>query len=198
MSKAETKTQDVGRDFIRDIIRDDLESGHIQTVIARFPPEPNGYLHIGHAKSMCLNFGVASEFGGHCSLRFDDTNPTKEEHEFIANIQKDVRWMGFDWGEHLYFASDYFDILYEWAEHLIGEGESEGDGLARSGLRGDDEVAAMRFGLRHRLLDGSGRIVTAGAEGLGERGGGFGKRHGGRNFQAARTALRPGAETVSR
>jgi len=136
VSKAETKTQDVGRDFIRDIIRDDLESGHIQTVIARFPPEPNGYLHIGHAKSMCLNFGVASEFGGHCSLRFDDTNPTKEEHEFIANIQKDVRWMGFDWGEHLYFASDYFDILYEWAEHLIGENKAYVDDLSADEMRG--------------------------------------------------------------
>ena len=135
MNEADTEPQDVGRDFIRDIIHDDLESGHTQTVIARFPPEPNGYLHIGHAKSMCLNFGVASEFGGHCSLRFDDTNPTKEEHEFIANIQKDVRWMGFDWGENLYFASDYFDILYEWAEHLIGENKAFVDDLSADEMR---------------------------------------------------------------
>ena len=135
MSEADTEPQDVGRDFIRDIIRDDLESGQTQTVIARFPPEPNGYLHIGHAKSMCLNFGVASEFGGHCSLRFDDTNPTKEEHEYIENIQEDVRWMGFDWGEHLYFASDYFDILYEWAEHLIGENKAYVDDLSADEMR---------------------------------------------------------------
>ena len=90
-----------GRDFIRDIVQADLETGRIADVVTRFPPEPNGYLHIGHAKSICLNFGIAQEFGGRCHLRFDDTNPTKEEQEYIDSIQRDVRWLGFDWGEHL-------------------------------------------------------------------------------------------------
>ncbi len=111
--------EDGTRDFIRDIVRADLAAGRVTTVITRFPPEPNGYLHIGHAKSMCLNFGVAEEFGGYCTLRFDDTNPTKEAHEYIEAIQEDVRWLGFDWGERLYFASEYFERLYDWAVHLI-------------------------------------------------------------------------------
>jgi len=102
-------------DFIREIVAVDLREGRCQTVVTRFPPEPNGYLHIGHAKSICLNFGIAREFGGRCHLRFDDTNPTKEEQEYIDSIQADVRWLGFDWGKHLYYASDYFDQLYEWA-----------------------------------------------------------------------------------
>lgn len=116
------ETPDVGRDFIRDIVQADLDAGRVSGVVTRFPPEPNGYLHIGHAKSICLNFGLAQEFGGVCHLRFDDTNPVKEEQEFIDAIQADVRWLGFDWGEHLYFASDYFDRLYDWAEHLIRKG----------------------------------------------------------------------------
>src|SRR5882757_9644902 len=110
-------------DFIRDLIRRDLASGkyggRVQT---RFPPEPNGYLHIGHAKSICLNFGIAAEFGGRCNLRFDDTNPAWEEQEYIDAIEADVRWLGFDWGEHLHFASDYFEQLYEWAVELIRAG----------------------------------------------------------------------------
>ncbi len=110
-------------DFIREIVAADLEAGRHQTVVTRFPPEPNGYLHIGHAKSICLNFGIAREFGGRCHLRFDDTNPTKEEQEYIDAIQADVRWLGFDWGEHLYHASDYFEQLYEWAVHLIANGQ---------------------------------------------------------------------------
>ncbi len=118
----ETKTPEAGRDFIRDIIAADLESGRVKRVVTRFPPEPNGYLHIGHAKSICLNFGVAREFGGICHLRFDDTNPTREEQEYIDAIEADVRWLGFDWGTHLYHASDYFEQLYAWAEHLIGHG----------------------------------------------------------------------------
>ena len=105
--------------FVRDIVRQDIEAGRTESVITRFPPEPNGYLHIGHAKSICLNFGIAQEFGGRCHLRFDDTNPTREEQEFIDAIEADVRWLGFDWGEHRYFASDHFERLYEWAEHLI-------------------------------------------------------------------------------
>src|SRR5262249_30752663 len=108
-----------GSDFIRDIIRADLSAGRVKSVVTRFPPEPNGYLHVGHAKAICLNFGIAQEFGGRCHLRFDDTNPTKEEQEYIDAIERDVRWLGYDWGPHLYHASDYFDRLYEWAEHLI-------------------------------------------------------------------------------
>ena len=107
------------RDFIRDIVAADVAAGRIIAPVTRFPPEPNGYLHIGHAKSICLNFGIAEEFGGRCHLRFDDTNPAKEEQEYIDAIEADVRWLGFDWGEGLYHASDYFEQLYEWAAHLI-------------------------------------------------------------------------------
>ena len=121
MTSADTVAES-SRDFIRDIVRDDLAAGRAAQVVTRFPPEPNGYLHIGHAKSICLNFGVAQDFGGHCNLRFDDTNPTKEEQEFIDAIAADVRWLGFDWGQHLYHASDYFERLYGWAEHLIEKG----------------------------------------------------------------------------
>jgi glutaminyl-tRNA synthetase len=116
------RNEATGRDFIRDIIAEDLASGRHKSVVTRFPPEPNGYLHIGHAKSICLNFGIAEEFGGRCHLRFDDTNPTKEEQEYIDAIERDVRWLGFDWGKHLYHASDYFEQLYEWAEYLIQKG----------------------------------------------------------------------------
>jgi len=109
MSVAEaTETKEGGRDFIRDIIAADLAAGRQQRVVTRFPPEPNGYLHIGHAKAILLNFGVAQEFGGHCHLRFYDTNPTREEQEYIDAIQRDVHWLGCDWGSHLYHASDYF------------------------------------------------------------------------------------------
>lgn len=113
-----------GSDFIREIIRADLASGKHRTVVTRFPPEPNGYLHIGHAKAICLNFTLAQEFGGRCHLRYDDTNPTKEEQEYIEAIEGDVRWLGFDWGEHLYFASDYFEQMYQWAEKLILKGKA--------------------------------------------------------------------------
>ncbi|MEZ5764802.1 MAG: glutamine--tRNA ligase/YqeY domain fusion protein [Xanthobacteraceae bacterium] len=118
----ETATTDAGRDFIRDIVATDLETKRHAGVVTRFPPEPNGYLHIGHAKSITLNFGIAEEFSGRCHLRFDDTNPTKEEQEFIDSIQADVRWLGFDWGDNLFYASDYFEQLYEWAETLIRAG----------------------------------------------------------------------------
>jgi len=117
-------TTEAGRDFIRDIIQSDLEAGRVTGVVTRFPPEPNGYLHIGHAKAICLNFGVAEEYRGRCHLRFDDTNPTKEEQEFIDAIKHDVHWLGFDWGKHLHHASDYFEQLYEWAEYLIREGKA--------------------------------------------------------------------------
>jgi glutaminyl-tRNA synthetase len=115
---------EAGRDFIRDIMQADLASGKHKGIVTRFPPEPNGYLHIGHAKSISLNFGTAQEFRGRCHLRFDDTNPAKEEQEYIDAIKEDVHWLGFDWGEHLYHASDYFETLYEWAEHLIRAGRA--------------------------------------------------------------------------
>ena len=123
------------QDFIREIIREDLASGRHRGVVTRFPPEPNGYLHLGHVKSISLNFGVAEEFGGRCHLRFDDTNPVKEEHEYIEAIMEDVRWLGFDWGEHLYFASDYFEQLYGWAEHLVAAGLAYVDDLSAEEIR---------------------------------------------------------------
>jgi len=122
-------------DFIREIVAADLRDGKHKTVVTRFPPEPNGYLHIGHAKSICLNFGIAKEFGGRTHLRFDDTNPTKEEQEYIDSIEADVRWLGFDWGEHLYFASDYFGQLYEWAVYLIKAGKAYVDDLTADQIR---------------------------------------------------------------
>src|SRR5438552_8138670 len=129
---AETNT---GRDFIRDIIAADLAAKRHTNVVTRFPPEPNGYLHIGHAKSICLNFGVAKEFGGRCHLRFDDTNPTKEEQEYIDAIERDVRWLGFDWGSHLYHASDYFEQLYKWAEYLIQSDNAYVDDQSQEAIR---------------------------------------------------------------
>jgi len=106
-------------DFIRQIVTEDKKSGKHPTPVTRFPPEPNGFLHIGHAKSICLNFGIASEFNGPCHLRFDDTNPSKEEDAYVKSIQEDVKWLGFDWGDNLFYASDYFDKLYDFAMELI-------------------------------------------------------------------------------
>jgi glutaminyl-tRNA synthetase len=111
-------------DFIRQLVAEDLNAGKFARIMTRFPPEPNGYLHIGHAKSICLNFGIAREFGGLCNLRFDDTNPTKEEQEYVEAIMADVRWLGFDWDERLFFASDYFDQMYDYALHLIKTGKA--------------------------------------------------------------------------
>ena len=122
-------------DFIRDIVRADLAAGRHAEIVTRFPPEPNGYLHIGHAKAICLNFGIAEEFGGRCHLRFDDTNPAKEEQEYIDAIIEDVRWLGFDWGEHRYHASDNFEQLYAWAEHLIEAGKAYVDDLSADEMR---------------------------------------------------------------
>ncbi|MBU0675768.1 MAG: glutamine--tRNA ligase/YqeY domain fusion protein [Proteobacteria bacterium] len=118
-------TENASHDFIRKIIDDDLATGKHTEIVTRFPPEPNGYLHIGHAKSICLNFGIAAEYPTtRCHLRFDDTNPTKEEQEYIDAIKADVRWLGFDWGDNLFHASDYFEKLYEFAEHLITTGHA--------------------------------------------------------------------------
>src|SRR3984885_9517184 len=127
--------REAGQDFIRDIVRTDLESGRRKTVVTRFPPEPNVYLHVAHAKSICLNFGVAEEFGGHCNLRYDDTNPTKESQEYIDAIERDVRWLGYDWGTHLYHASDYFEQLYAWAEDLIRAGKAYVDDQNQEAMR---------------------------------------------------------------
>lgn len=135
MTDTNTIETEPGRDFIRDIVAADLESKKHSTVVTRFPPEPNGYLHIGHAKSICLNFGIAEEFRGQCNLRFDDTNPTREEQEYIDAIEKDVRWLGFDWGKNLFHASDYFESLYEWAEHLIKNGKAYVDDQTQDEMR---------------------------------------------------------------
>jgi len=135
MNDGDIAVEDAKHDFIRDIVRGDVAAGRTDTVVTRFPPEPNGYLHIGHAKSICLNFGIAEQFGGRCHLRFDDTNPVKEEQEYIDAIETDVRWLGFDWGEHRYFASDNFDQLYEWAEHLIRTGMAYVDDQSADEMR---------------------------------------------------------------
>ncbi len=114
-----------GRDFIREIIDEDKRTGkHNGKVHTRFPPEPNGYLHIGHAKSICLNFGIAEEYGGKCNLRFDDTNPAAEEEEYVSSIIEDAKWLGVDWEDRLYFSSDYFDQMYGWAEQLVMQGDA--------------------------------------------------------------------------
>jgi glutaminyl-tRNA synthetase len=126
-------------DFIRDIVAEDQRTGrHGGHVHTRFPPEPNGYLHIGHAKSICLNFGVAADFAGLCNLRFDDTNPTKEDVEYVDSIQEDVRWLGFDWDSRMFYASDYFELLYQYAEQLVRDGRAYVDSLSA------DEIRAYR------------------------------------------------------
>ena len=122
--------------FIREAVLEDLQTGRFpRPVVTRFPPEPNGYLHIGHAKAICLDFGLAQELGGRCHLRFDDTNPTKESQEYVDAITRDVHWLGYDWGTHLYFASDYFDRLYEWALQLIRAGKAYVDDLSADEIR---------------------------------------------------------------
>jgi glutaminyl-tRNA synthetase len=126
---------ETGRDFIRDIVQADLDEKKYSEIVTRFPPEPNGYLHIGHAKSIALNFGIAQEFSGRCHLRFDDTNPTKEEQEYIDSIQADVRWLGYDWGTNLFYASDYFERLYDWAEILIRNGDAYVDDQSQEEIR---------------------------------------------------------------
>src|ERR671928_87706 len=127
---------DAPRDFIRDIVDEHNRDGRFGgKVVTRFPPEPNGYLHIGHAKAICIDFGLARDYGGRCHLRFDDTNPTKESQEYVDAIMNDVRWLGFDWGEHLYHASDYFEQLYRWAEQLIMAGKAYVDDLSADQIR---------------------------------------------------------------
>ncbi|MGI9242279.1 MAG: glutamine--tRNA ligase, partial [Verrucomicrobiales bacterium] len=137
-NKSEETAAPARVDFIREIVAQDLKSGKHQTVVTRFPPEPNGYLHIGHAKAICLNFGIAAEnqeVGARCHLRFDDTNPAKEETEYVDSIMDDIRWLGFDWGDHLHYASDYFEQLYEWALYLIREGKAYVDDSTADEIR---------------------------------------------------------------
>ena len=159
MSDDSSHSPDAGaassKDFIREIIDEDLATGKHAIPVTRFPPEPNGYLHIGHAKSICLNFGISQEYGGPCHLRFDDTNPSKEEQEYVDSIQADIRWLGFDWGDHLYFASDYFDQLYEWALHLIREGNAYVDD------QDADQIRANRGNLTEPGVDSPFRDRTA-------------------------------------
>ncbi len=129
------ETAEATTNYIREIVRDDLASARCAEFVTRFPPEPNGYLHVGHAKSICLNFGLAEEFGGRCNLRFDDTNPVKEEKEFIDAIEADMRWLGFDWGADVHYASDYFQQLYNWAVQLIEAGKAYVDDLTGDEIR---------------------------------------------------------------
>ena len=135
MSEIDTGLPEKGANFIRNIVTEDLKSGKHKSVVTRFPPEPNGYLHIGHAKSICLNFGLANDFGGRCHLRFDDTNPAKEDQEYEDSIRDNVRWLGFDWGQHLYFASDYFEQFYKHAVTLIEKGLAYVDSLSAEEMR---------------------------------------------------------------
>jgi glutaminyl-tRNA synthetase len=121
--------------FIQDIIEQDLESGKVKKIHTRFPPEPNGYLHIGHAKAICINFGMAEKYNGLCNLRFDDTNPSKEDIEYVESIMEDVRWLGFDWEDRLYFASDYYQQFYEYAIVLIKKGLAYVDDLSADEIR---------------------------------------------------------------
>ena len=120
-----TPDDSTSRHFVREIIENDIKAGkHGGKVVTRFPPEPNGCLHIGHAKSICMNFGLAADFGGRCHLRFDDTNPETEDVEYVESIQQDIRWLGFDWGSHLHYASDYYEQLYQFAIQLIQAGKA--------------------------------------------------------------------------
>ncbi len=142
--------------FIRDAVVEDLNSGRFPGVVTRFPPEPNGYLHIGHATAICLDFGMAAEFGGHCNLRFDDTNPVKETQEYVDQIMEDVRWLGFDWGDHLYHASDYFEQLYDWAVQLIRAGKAYVDDLTAEQMaeyRGTLTTPGRESPYRNRSVD---------------------------------------------
>ena len=143
------------RNFIRDIVSGDLDNGRCEQVVTRFPPEPNGYLHIGHAKSIYLNFGIAEDFQGKCHLRFDDTNPSREEQAYIDAIKTDITWLGLGWGEHSYYTSDYFEQLYGWAVHLIQNSKAYVDDLT------SDEIREFRGTLKEPGRDSPYRKRTA-------------------------------------
>ncbi|MGE9746315.1 glutamine--tRNA ligase/YqeY domain fusion protein [Bdellovibrio bacteriovorus] len=156
MSKP-NKTPVDAPNFLKQIIEKDLETGKVKgEVVTRFPPEPNGYLHLGHAKSICLNFGLAQEYQGRCHLRFDDTNPETEETEYVESIQEDVKWLGYDWGQHLYYASDYFEQIYQWAEQLIKDGKAYVDSQNEEEVRknrGDFTTPGKDSPYRNRTVE---------------------------------------------
>lgn len=165
MKDSSMATQPEAKDFIREIILEDIRQGkNGGRVATRFPPEPNGYLHIGHAKSICLNFGIAQEFGGTCNLRFDDTNPTKEEAKYVEAIIEDVKWLGFDWGDRLYFASDYFERLYEYAAELIKAGKAYVDHQSQEEIRltrGTPTQPGLESPYRNRPVEENLRLFEA-------------------------------------
>ena len=149
-------TTSTANNFIAKIIQEDLTAGRVSSVVTRFPPEPNGYLHVGHAKSICLNFGVAEQFGGACNLRFDDTNPEKESQEYIDAIKDDITWLGFQWAGDIHYASDYFDQLHDWAVHLIKEGNAyvcDLDGDQAREYRGTLTEAGRNSPYRERTIE---------------------------------------------
>ena len=153
--------------FLEEIIEDDLKSGKVDSVMTRFPPEPNGYLHLGHAKSLCINFGLAEKYGGKTNLRYDDTNPTKEDTEYVDAIKEDIRWMGFKWDKELY-ASDYFDQLYEWAEQLIKEGLAYVDDQSQEEIskgRGTVDTPGKESPYRNRSVEENLRLFREMKEG---------------------------------
>ena len=160
--------------FIEEIIEGDLESAkHQGRLHTRFPPEPNGYLHIGHAKSICLNFGLANQYNGKCNLRFDDTNPEKEDVEYVDSIQEDIKWLGFDWQDRLYFASDYFDQLYEFARQLIKSGDAYVDDStaeAISEARGTPTEPGDESPFRNRSVEENLRLFEEMKQGQAEEG----------------------------
>jgi glutaminyl-tRNA synthetase len=156
------------KDFIRERLDADLQAGkNAGQVVTRFPPEPNGYLHIGHAKSICLNFGIAQEYpGARCHLRFDDTNPVREDVEYVNSIQEDVRWLGFDWGSHLYYASDYFEKVYEYAVALIKLGKAYVCDLSFDDIqkyRGAPNIPGQESPFRNRSVEENLRATASSA-----------------------------------
>ena len=153
----ENEEKNVSLNFIEQIIEEDIKNGKNEARIhTRFPPEPNGYLHIGHAKSICLNFGLAEKYQGKCNLRFDDTNPAKEDVEYVDSIMEDVKWLGFDWEDRLYYASDYFDRMYELAQKLVKQGKAFVCDLSAeevSNMRGTPQKPAQASPYRERSID---------------------------------------------
>src|SRR5688572_27156447 len=150
--------------FIRQVIEADLAAGMYRKVQTRFPPEPNGYLHFGHVKSICLNFGIAQQYGGACNLRFDDTNPEKEEQEYVDSIKEGVKWLGFDWGKKDLYASDYFGTLYEFAEALIKAGKAYVDSQSaeQMGAAGGKRTERGKQSLWRKRHDEDSRARVAG------------------------------------
>ena len=158
-------TEPITKDFIREIIDEDLRTNKYKgRVHTRFPPEPNGYLHIGHAKSICLNFGIAEDYKGLCNLRFDDTNPTKEEEEYVQSIKENVKWLGFDWENRLFFASDYFEKMYEYAVQLVNAGKAYVDDLPADKIteyRGNLTKPGRNSPYRDRSVEENLDLLTA-------------------------------------